>query len=242
MNWKLTLYAAYVSSGQAKERSASAEEQFRPRKFYFRRIIHQLFPTDRKSRILDIGCGHGALLYFLGQAGFQNIAGVDSSSEQVAFALRLGVPNVEAGDAFEFLRRQETDSVDVVSVVDVLEHLERQELFDLLIEIRRVLAPGGRCVGHVPNGAGLFGMRIRYGDLTHEIAYSAASLQQAFRSLGFARVQCLEDKPIPHGLSSTVRLLLWQVGTFPFRILLAAETGTFDFILTQNLFFAAYLN
>jgi cyclopropane fatty-acyl-phospholipid synthase-like methyltransferase len=56
--------------------------------------------------------------------------------------------------------------------MDVIEHLTRQELFDLLDSVYRVLAPGGVCLVHVPNAEGLYGMRIRYGDFTHELAFS----------------------------------------------------------------------
>jgi len=240
MTWKTTLYDSYISTGQAGELGKNADEQFRPRAFYLRKVIRKFFPHQRNARILDIGCGHGALLYFLHQAGYENVCGVDTSPEQVDFAERLGIKGVEAGDAMEFLRRQSPGSANVICLFDVLEHLDRQELFDMLGQVRRVLAPGGRCIGHVPNAGGLFGMHIRYGDLTHELAFTSASLRQLFRAFAFSDIQCFEDKPEPHGLKSIVRRILWDLGSIPLRLLSAAETGELgNSILSRNLIFVA---
>ena len=46
-------------------------------------------PPNRDAAILDIGCGHGAILYALQQAGYHNARGVDGSAEQVQAAARL---------------------------------------------------------------------------------------------------------------------------------------------------------
>jgi len=127
----------------------------------------------------------------------------------------------------------------VVCVFDVLEHLTRADAFELAQEIWRVLAPGGRCIGHAPNAEGIFGMRIRYGDLTHEQAFTKQSVGQMFRSLQYSGVECFEDKPLAHGVKSLVRRVLWDAGTVPLRLLFTAETGTSGVILSQNFLFVA---
>lgn len=238
-NWKKILYQSYLSSGHVRYTGGSAEEFLHGRRAYFRSIIRKHFPSDRESRILDIGCGHGALLYFLGRAGYRNLRGVDASGEQVDLAHRFGITGVELGEAEDCLRACDKESVDVVALFDVLEHLTRQEAFDLLSEVKRVLVPGGMCVGHVPNGAGLFGATIRYGDLTHEQAFTASSLRQAFGALGFGDTRCFEDKPVVHGLISLVRRAIWETGSAPLRLLAVAETAERGPILSQNLLFVA---
>ncbi|MGC2298192.1 MAG: class I SAM-dependent methyltransferase, partial [Acidobacteriaceae bacterium] len=182
---------------------------------------------------------HGALLYFLGRQGYSNVHGVDGSREQVEFARQLGIAGVELGDAESFVRSRESESADVVALFDVLEHLTRQEAFDLLTEVRRVLAPGGICIGHVPNAGGIFGARIRYGDLTHEQAFTASSVRQMFGALRFGKTECFEDKPVIHGVRSLVRRILWELGSAPIRLLSIAETGGGGAILSQNLLFVA---
>lgn len=238
-NWKAHLYRSYVSSGQARDSDTSAAEHFRPPRAHLTSIIRRHFPAERSTPIVDVGCGHGSLLYFLRQAGYTNLQGVDTSEEQVALAGRLGVAGVLCGDALGFLRGLGDSSVGVVGLFDVLEHLTRAEAFELAHEVGRVLAPGGRCIGHVPNAEGIFGMRIRYGDLTHEQAFTKQSVGQMFRSLQYSGVECFEDKPVAHGLKSLVRRVLWDAGTLPFRLLFMAETGASGAILSQNLLFVA---
>jgi hypothetical protein len=78
-------------------------------------------------------------------------------------------------------------------------------------------------------------MRVRYGDLTHEQAFTARSMSQAFAAVGFQSIAAFEDRPVVHGVRSLVRRALWDAGTLPHRVLLAAETGTWGSILSQNL-------
>ncbi len=238
-DWKEILYKSYVSSGPAPVRGETAEHQFRRRRPYLESLIRNHFPENRASRILDIGCGHGALLYFVQQKGYKNAQGVDGSPEQVEFATRIGVSGVQLGDGMGFLRQCGSASAEAISLFNFLEHLTRQEAFDLVAEVRRVLSPGGVCIGHVPNAAGVFGGRTRYGDLTHEQSFTPESIRQMFRALDFEQVQCFEEKPIVHSANSAARRLLWEATTLPFRLLLIAETGTGGYVLSQNMLFTA---
>jgi 2-polyprenyl-3-methyl-5-hydroxy-6-metoxy-1,4-benzoquinol methylase len=238
-DWKQKVYQSYVSSGHVPDSGKSAEDHLRGRSAFFKGIIRRHFPPGRESRILDIGCGHGALLYFLHKAGYRNIRGVDGSREQVEFSRRLGIPGVELGEISVFLSTCDEASAEVICLFDILEHFTRQEAFDLLTQVRRVLCSDGVCIGHVPNGEGIFGMGVRFGDLTHEQAFTASSINQMLKAMGFGVVQCFEDKPEVHGSISAARRVLWDVGTAPSRLLFAAETGTPSVILSRNLLFVA---
>lgn len=237
--WKKRLYDSYVSSGQAGNFTASAEETFRPRKAYIEHLIRKHFPSDRRAEILDLGCGHGAFLYFLGRAGYVKAHGVDTSPEQIAKAHELGIRTAHCKPGFEYIRGLPSDALDMVLLFDILEHLEPQELFDLLDQVNRVLRPGGSCLIHVPNGGGLFGMRIRYGDLTHVQAFTPNSARQMLSATGFSNIQSYEERPVAHGITSLIRRILWDLGTLPYRLLLAAETGVVKAIVSENLLISA---
>ena len=58
-------------------------------------------------------------------------------------------------------------------------------------------------------------------------------------TIGFTSIECYEDKPVPKGLRSAVRAVLWSFCTFWYRLLHAVETGVFGVILSQNLLFVA---
>jgi cyclopropane fatty-acyl-phospholipid synthase-like methyltransferase len=181
------------------------------------------------------------MLYFLQRAGYNNIVGVDVSEEQIAVASRLEISSATCASLEDFLTAQSDASVDAVLAIDILEHLTRREVMEVLDAVRRVLKPGGRCIAHVPNSDGLYGMRIRYGDFTHELAFNPSSARQVFRVAGFREVRCFEDKPRVHGFLSLARRIIWDVGTLPARLLLAAETGATGAVLSQNMMIEAKL-
>ena len=84
--WKKRLYETYVSSGQASELHKYSTQLLAQRKPHFQMLIKRHVPANKNSNILDLGCGYGALLYFLSEAGYQNLHGVDASAEQLALA------------------------------------------------------------------------------------------------------------------------------------------------------------
>jgi len=235
-SWKDRLYEAYVSSGQARGGTQLTAPRTNP---YITAIIRKHLPTNRGTEIVDLGCGHGTFVHLLKQAGYTRVRGVDVSAEQVDLAHQWGITEVEQSDILTFLAEQPPDSTDVILCMDVLEHLERQETFDILDHIYRVLRPGGQLLAHVPNAEGLFGMRVRYGDFTHEVSFTPRSIASVLTTVGFQRIWCLEDKPIPHSVMSMIRRVIWEIGTLPFRVLLAAETGRRSFILSQNMLVGA---
>jgi len=232
--WRDRVYSAYVSSGQARA------SLFVERRRYIERVIDRHFAVDKQTPILDLGCGHGAFVYVLRQNGYTSVRGVDVSQEQVALARDLGIDGIVQGDLLDHLHRAESGSVGVVLLWDILEHLTREQSFVVLDEVFRVLSPGGKCVIHVPNAEGIFGMRVRYGDLTHEQSFTPSSASQLLTTVGFGTISFHEDKPIPHGVMSAARRLIWELGTLGPRLLLAAETCGKRFILTQNMLVVAH--
>jgi 2-polyprenyl-3-methyl-5-hydroxy-6-metoxy-1,4-benzoquinol methylase len=205
---------------------------------HIQNLIRNHFPPDKDAAILDVGCGHGAILYFARQAGYRNVVGIDCSVAQVAEARTQGITGVIEGDVLTILETLAPESQDVVIAFDVIEHFTKDELLQCFDQIWRVLKPGGKCIIHAPNGASPFCGRIRYGDFTHELAVTRESMLQLGHVCGFSQVTCYEDRPVPHGLKSGLRWLLWKLVRGFLQFYLAIETGTFDsgMILSQNLF------
>ena len=236
-NWKTYLYDRYVSTGQAINSTTRPAPPISLRADpYFERLIERHMTGNLDAAIADVACGHGTLLASLKDAGFQNIRGVDVSSEQVAMAHEIGVTDAVCGDMVAFLR-ENPDSFDVIFLMDILEHLERSELFSFLFLVRDALKKDGQVIIHVPNGEGLFGMRVRFGDLTHENCFTSRSIRQLLSAVGFYRIESYEDRPVAKGLKGIVRSFLWPVMTFPFRLLLKVEVGKAGGppILSQNM-------
>lgn len=234
-DYRERIYQYYVHARHEQLAPASIEG-LKPRAPYLQRLIRRHFPSNKDAVILDLGCGHGALIHFARQAGYRNVVGVDASPQQVAEARRLGVEGVREGDLMLTLASTTAESVDLVVAFDVIEHFTKVELVSFVDEVHRVLRKGGKWIIHAPNGEALFCGRIRYGDFTHEQAFTRMSVAQLLKASGFSEVANEEDAPVPHGAKSAVRWLLWKLIRAGLRFYMAVETGAGERggIFTQN--------
>jgi 2-polyprenyl-3-methyl-5-hydroxy-6-metoxy-1,4-benzoquinol methylase len=198
-------------------------------------FVRRFFPTDRRARIVDLGCGSGELLLAAQRLGYTLIEGVDGSRDQVRIACARGLKMVSTADVFEFLTTKEDGSFDCIVAYDFIEHFDRNELFDLCDLIYRKLSVTGIFVIHTPNAEGLFGGRMRYGDLTHELAFTSSSLAQLGRLIGFSDFKSYPHRPSIYNLTSALRYVLWLLVETLARIATGAESGQFRGIFTQNL-------
>lgn len=237
MKYRDRIYSSYVSSIPNLEKidNLGLLDKRGPT---IKNLIKSFFPKDRQSQILEIGCGHGALIYFAKEMGYVNIAGVDGSLEQVQLAKALNIEDVAEGDLLGKLHSLNKDTLDVVVAFDVIEHFTKEELIELVDAVQRVLRPNGRWIIHAPNARSPFVGAIRYGDYTHEQAFTEASLTQVLKSSGFREVSFFECRPLVHGVKSFIRVMIWRVTRFILTVVNAAETGSFErnAVWTRNLY------
>ena len=220
----------YVSSGQSIPTAAD----LRARGPFLRRMIRRHFPSARDAAIVDVGCGYGPVLHYAHEAGYTNVTGVDISPEQVEGARSLGIEGVRRGDVTETVRAFPDSSQDVILTLDVIEHFDRDALLPFADDVYRALKPGGNWLINVPNAESPFFGRVRYGDITHELAFTRTSMTQLLSVAGFDRVACYENDPTPHGPASIVRWILWRLFRAGMLVYIVAETGDRRAVFTQN--------
>ena len=133
--------------------------------------------TDRRPRILDVGCGTGANLLMLSQFG--DAEGVDISEDALAFCRERGLEKVKlgAGEALPY----DDGTFDLVTALDVVEHMD-DDLAGLR-EMRRVLRPGGRVLLFVPTFMFLWGVQDDVSN--HRRRYRLPELQRVLEQAGF---------------------------------------------------------
>jgi len=221
-DYRERILARYVSTHQSVSGAAAGLERRRP---FLDKLVAEHSPPDTGAAILDLGCGHGAVIWAAQRAGYTNVAGVDASPEQVAAAKDLGISGVRQGDLLQSLAEAPDAALDAVVLFDLYHYFTRSQQMWIADQVLRVLKPGGRFILHVPNGEAPFAGRMRYWDFLADFSYTHASLSQLLRAAGFADVACFEDRPVAHGLKSTVRAVLWQLVRLRLRLLLAIETG-----------------
>lgn len=234
-DYREALYEHYVTQQVGVDVATLRDQHERPQP-YFERLIATHFPADKNAAILDVGCGSGLFLHVLRKAGYRRLEGVEVSKEQVEVAHTLGMDCVRYGDLVVELANV-AERYDVVVAFDVLEHFGKEEVLDVLTAVFRALRPGGKLIAHVPNGEAIFPGKIFFGDFTHQLGFTAKSVRQVALYAGFSEVQCHEDRPIVHGVFSTVRAMLWWAVRTCFRMINMVETGDTgkELILSQNL-------
>lgn len=138
------------------------------------------------SRVLDLGCGTGYLLFWLSSKGLV-ASGVDQSPSMVKVA-RQFLPDMEIAldDGLAFLRKHPA-SFSAIFCHDVLEHLPTEDLcVELIQAARHALLPGGFFICRVPNAANLTGSHCRYIDFTHRRSFTSLSLIQLLETSGLS--------------------------------------------------------
>jgi 2-polyprenyl-3-methyl-5-hydroxy-6-metoxy-1,4-benzoquinol methylase len=234
--YKEEFFQRYVSTHIVYRKGCPTIAEFRKRSILYDKQLGKFIPTDKTSKVLDIGCGSGALVWWLQHKGFENVTGVDASEEQISTGKCLGVPNLVNDNAFSFLK-ESAGGVDLVVARDVIEHFPKNEALELCRLTARVLRPRGRFLVQVPNAESPFFGRIRYGDLTHEAAYCARSLNQLLRVAGFVDVRCFPVRPAGIGHKAFMRSIVWRLIEAAMRLCLFSEIGSdaTSSIVTQNI-------
>lgn len=133
--------------------------------------------TDRRPRILDVGCGTGANLMMLSQYG--DAEGVDVSEDALSFCRERGLEKVTLGEAEKL--PYEDGTFDLVTAFDVVEHID-DDLAGLR-EMRRVLRPGGHVLLFVPTFMFLWGVQDDVSN--HRRRYRMPELRSVLEKAGF---------------------------------------------------------
>ncbi len=144
----------------------------------------------KNCKIVDVGCGSGAMLDRLAERGYTNLWGLDIAPPPTG---RPGITFVEC-DLDACVTPLEDESVDLAVSVEVFEHVEN--IGSLLAELSRILSPGGKILATTPNVHSVEA-RLRYlllgrlkqfdaiGDPTHILPIFHVPFERTLRRHGF---------------------------------------------------------
>ena len=238
-NYKKEFYDNYVSNHTGPRKGIPTLTLFKQKARGWDKSFRGFIPENKSAIIADLGCGDGSLVWWLQSIGYLSVEGIDISAEQIELSKSLNVQNTTCGDVFEFLKNKE-NVYDALIMRDLLEHLTKNEIFEILNLIIKALKPGGRLIVQVPNGASPFFGATRYGDLTHELAFTKTSLSQLFRGYPFEKFEFYSCPPIGLTFKSRVRVAIWKLFYNFLQFYLILENGPGKRILTQNIISIAY--
>lgn len=227
-----TLYNSYASN-LGNEHSWDVATHETRRLLEHSLCVH--LPPSKDARILDLGCGNGALVHALRQHGYDRVNGVDWSPEQIEYAHSHGVLNVVMDDIHSFVNKSD-EIYDCIIMIDVLEHLSKEDALSILAKCRHMLSQGGKLLLRVPNNVSPIGYYYQACDYTHRTAFTPRSLGQLLRSAGYQCIRYFPFPPIPDRPVSMLRYFFWLIHSVFRRWAWLVETGGIGpVVLTGNL-------
>lgn len=241
MKYREILYSNYHTTQSGRASGVDAVALFEREKWRFSiEILPLVSRFSKQSKIYDFGCGSGSLLSVLKDNGFENLLGMDLSSEQVKMAHKMGVDCVKEQDALAFLK-ESSEKYDLIFGMDIIEHFTKNELVELLSLIKNKLNPGGKAIFRTPNLDAPMTTVFANGDFTHENYMNASSAQQVCMACGFNSVQVFESSvKIQNPVKEIVRKCLWSMLKFKLKLtLFATGRSTQNVIYTPNMIIVA---
>jgi 2-polyprenyl-3-methyl-5-hydroxy-6-metoxy-1,4-benzoquinol methylase len=168
-------------------------------------------PLPGQSRLLEIGCADGLFLQRAADYGWI-VDGIEPNSTAAAQCLRRGfaVQNALFSDS-----QVEDASREAVMFWMVLEHVT--DPLQLLIESRRILAPGGLLAFSIPNGGSferhLFGKYwLGFEAPRHLQVFTSSQIRHILAELGYEQVQIVHQASLRYWWGS---LAAWGKVHFP---------------------------
>lgn len=238
MDYREIFFKKYVSGHADRIYGRQTIDEIERQFPIWRRYFGSFLPASKSALILDLGTGNGSLVHWLRSGGYKNVRGIDVSPEQVKVASELGIEGIEEGDIMEFLSGKK-ESYDRIFARDVFEHFSKEEALGAAKAAFASLKPNGCLVIQTANAENLLWGRLRYGDFTHEQAFTKESVAQLFSVAGFQEVKIYPQRPVAHGIVSVIRLFLWIAFEALMHFYLLIETGSPKGVFTQNLIVCA---
>lgn len=187
--------------------------------------LNQLFleylPLNKDAKILEIGSGHGQVLYWLQTNGYSNLKGIDLCEDAVRFCNDYLGKVSEVYDAFDFLEKGE--KCDMIIMNHVLEHFNKEDCFKILKLCNESLNDKGRILIQVPNISNPFSLNSQYRDFTHKTAFTEDTLRDILYMSGFRNVY-LFDKIVYGSFKGIIKKIITSV-TYPLLRLFIYSLG-----------------
>jgi hypothetical protein len=153
-------------------------------------LLDELLDVSGRD-VLDVGCGEGWLVRYIGEAGAGSVVGVDPLGVALARA-RAQDPSGRYLEARAEALPFDDATFDVAILFNSLHHVAEERLDEALVEASRVLRPGGVLYVQEPLAEGSFFELMRPVD--DETAVRAAAQAALARATGSGHLRIVEQR------------------------------------------------
>lgn len=182
-------------------------------------------PPKREAIIADLGCGKGEWLAWMAAKGFSKLTGVDLSISDLAIARQNDSSRTWIEENVITFLESHTAAFDLLHAKDIIEHFTKDEFIRFLTSAKNALKPGGELWLLTFNAQSPLSSAIRYGDFTHEIGLTPASMAQCLRACGFKHISVQGRHYCSKSTSGQIRRVLGQIVFQISRFLLKIRHG-----------------
>ncbi|MDI6713509.1 MAG: methyltransferase domain-containing protein [Thermodesulfovibrio sp.] len=175
------IYRKYVEILTKYSEKPNDNQEYKKRKKLYNLNYKKFLPSNRESKILELGCGKGFFLKYLKEMGYSNILGIEKSESQILHALSDIKNYIVEDDMFNYLQNCSIE-YDMIVLFD--------EILELLELIHKRLSNKGILIIEVHNASSpLFGSFGRYSDFTHEVGFTPLSLRQLLLTYNYVDIE-----------------------------------------------------
>lgn len=203
------LYDKYLLSTYSKSNQLDANE-YKNSSNEYDTYYSRILPSNKESKILDIGCGTGHFLHYIEKKGYKNFLGIDISPEQIAYSKEKISSKVIQADIMDYLSNSH-NLYDVIAAHDFLEHVKNEIVFEFLELVYDSLNINGVFMIKVPNMSNPFSIDSRYRDFTHLSGFTEKSLYQILYSVGFKKIEIFSSKIFISSWKTIIRRFIVRI-------------------------------
>lgn len=151
-------------------------------------------PSDKSSRILDLGFGDGWFLAACLKLGYTNLSGADFGIKYKEF-IRAWAPEritlYEIRDNIGEFLSERKEQYDFIHLSHVIEHVPKYSLLWIVDSLYWALKRGGSIFLRTPNMEGPCANSSLYVTLSHEYGFAGSNLVSLLQICGFDEVRLI---------------------------------------------------
>jgi 2-polyprenyl-3-methyl-5-hydroxy-6-metoxy-1,4-benzoquinol methylase len=199
-----------------------------PNSAYYGDNYRRFLPQDFDAPIVDLGCGQGDFVRYLSELGYRNVTAVDHDGP--AIAALDGMPGVRATAAAATAETIEQNSGGWALIIakQMIYYFDRRDAPSFVAGLAQALAPDGRLVVEVFNGALLSSRFTELKDPGILTAYTENGLKRLLEQNGFRVEELFGATSRRNGLKGALYSAARKFWFRLYRLLLILERGMDD--------------
>lgn len=188
---------------------------------YYDTNYRRWLPDDRQAAILDIGCGQGDFVRHVHRLGYRNITAVDIDAKAIAALKELDGVTALTVQIGEELPSMLDGPWALIVAKQMIYYLDRRQAPSLLRSLACALAPDGRLIIEIFNGALLSSHFTQAKDPGIFTAYTDLGLERLVESAGL-NVESIDGAVVHASLPYRIVRSAWHR---IYRLLLILDRG-----------------